>query len=179
MTSLPDSWDDEPWPLDEPDITYGRPVNWSDTHESPPQVVDLADEAWEYAVDHGVSMEQALVRLQDRAMYADRIDQAMLYGSGGFQNLTGILNTGGVVKYAATVPVSQSLLDDWIVNRIAYRNTDPKLYVQWTADPGEDDVPDMADVWDKVAGDQALDDINASILPASTWQACIEPEDQP
>ena len=62
---LPDSWDDEAWPLDDPVPAPGlRPVNWSDTHADPPQVADLADEAWQYALDHGCSMEQALARLQ-------------------------------------------------------------------------------------------------------------------
>lgn len=65
---LPESWDDEPWPLEEPDLAVMRPVNWSDTHDNAPQVADLADDAWEYAVDHGVSMERALVELQHREM---------------------------------------------------------------------------------------------------------------
>lgn len=69
MSDLPDTWDDEPWPLDEPDITYGRPVNWSDTHDNPPQVADLADEAWEHAIDQGISMERVFVELQDHAMW--------------------------------------------------------------------------------------------------------------
>lgn len=65
MTDLPDSWADEPWPLDDPVPTRGlNPVNWSDTHDTPPQVADLADEAWEYAIDHGISMERALAELQ-------------------------------------------------------------------------------------------------------------------
>lgn len=66
---LPDSWDDEPWPLDESVPAPGlRPTTWSDTHDQPPQVADLADEAWQYAVDRGISMERALVELQDQAM---------------------------------------------------------------------------------------------------------------
>lgn len=66
---LPDRWEDEPWPLDDPIPAPGlRPTNWSDTHDQPPQVADLADEAWQYAVDHGISMERALVEMQDQAM---------------------------------------------------------------------------------------------------------------
>lgn len=62
---LPDRWEDEPWPLDDPvPAPSFRPVNWSDTHAQPPQVADLADEAWQYAVDHGISMERALAELQ-------------------------------------------------------------------------------------------------------------------
>ena len=69
MTDLPDTWADEPWPLDDPVPAPGlRPTNWSDTHTDPPQVADLADEAWQYAMDHGVSMEVALARLQDRKL---------------------------------------------------------------------------------------------------------------
>lgn len=64
--NLPDSWDDEPWPLDDPAPTTFRPTNRSDTYTEPPQVADLADEAWEYAVDHGVSIERALVEMQHR-----------------------------------------------------------------------------------------------------------------
>lgn len=71
MTDLPDTWADEPWPLDDPVPAPApglRPTNWSDTHTDPPQVADLADEAWQYAMDHGCSMEQALAALQDRAL---------------------------------------------------------------------------------------------------------------
>ena len=64
---LPDRWDDEPWPLDEPDTGTFRVTNRSDTYDDVPQVADLADEAWEYALDHGVSMERALVEVQGRA----------------------------------------------------------------------------------------------------------------
>lgn len=66
---LPERWDDEPWPLDDPDVGTHRVINRSDTHDVVPQVADLADEAWEYAVDHGVSMERALVELQRRRFH--------------------------------------------------------------------------------------------------------------
>lgn len=64
MTDHP-SWADEPWPLDDPVPAPAlRPTNWSDTHDQPPQVADLADEAWQRAVDRGISMERALAELQ-------------------------------------------------------------------------------------------------------------------
>ena len=67
---LPERWADEPWPLDDPTPAPSlRPSNWSDTHADPPQVADLADEAWQYAMDHGVSMEVALTRLQERRFH--------------------------------------------------------------------------------------------------------------
>lgn len=66
MADLPDSWDDEPWPLEDPVPTRAEsfnPRSWSDTHD--PDVLELdADEVWDYAVDHGISYEQAGVILQ-------------------------------------------------------------------------------------------------------------------
>ena len=65
MGDLPERWSDEPWPLEDPVPSPSlRPTNWSDTHTDPPQVADLADEAWEYAIDHGCSIGQALHDLQ-------------------------------------------------------------------------------------------------------------------
>lgn len=64
---LPDSWNDEPWPLDDPvPAPTVRPTNWSDTHDTVPQVADLADEAQELADRYGWSMERALVEAQRR-----------------------------------------------------------------------------------------------------------------
>lgn len=68
-TDLPERWDDEPWPLDEPDIGAFRVQNRSDSYDDVPQVADLAEEAWEYALDHGVSMERALVEVQGRRFH--------------------------------------------------------------------------------------------------------------
>ncbi len=67
---LPESWDDEPWPLDDPTSAPTlRPSNWSDTHDQAPQVADLADEAEEYALDNGISLERALAELQRCKLY--------------------------------------------------------------------------------------------------------------
>lgn len=63
---LPDSWDDEPWPLDDPLGSPFQPKTWSDSVEDVPQPNELADEAWEYAVDYGVSLERALAEVQAR-----------------------------------------------------------------------------------------------------------------
>lgn len=63
---FPTSWSDEPWPLEEPERVTFRPRTWSDTHDAPPQVADLADEAMELADRYGYSMEQALVAAQRR-----------------------------------------------------------------------------------------------------------------
>ena len=62
---LPDVWADEPWPLDPLPAPF-RPTNWSDSHDAAPQVADLADAAWELAIDRGISLEQALVTIQQR-----------------------------------------------------------------------------------------------------------------
>lgn len=79
MTDLPATWDEEPWPLEDPvPVRSLRPQNWSDTHDLPPQVADLADEAWEYAVDRGISMERALAELQRREQYRRDYDRAVL-----------------------------------------------------------------------------------------------------
>ena len=80
---IPDSWADEPWPLDDlvPAPTL-RPSNWSDTHATVPQVADLADEAWQYAYDHGVSMERALAEVQRRRHIEAEVDRQLLHGSG-------------------------------------------------------------------------------------------------
>lgn len=84
---LPDRWADEPWPLDDPvPAPSFRPANWSDTHDNPPQVADLADEAWQRAVDKGISIERALAELQQMRVRRDRL--------GSF------------------IPVSRELLDD-------------------------------------------------------------------
>lgn len=73
---LPESWDDEPWPLEEPSVSF-RPVNFSDTHDEAPQVADLADEALEYALEHGVSMGQALATLQQYEAF-DALQRAIV-----------------------------------------------------------------------------------------------------
>lgn len=71
---LPDDWSDDPWPLDDLPGSPLRPRNWSDTHGPDlPQAADLADEAWQYAVDHRCSLEQALVTLQRREVLAAEI----------------------------------------------------------------------------------------------------------
>lgn len=91
---LPDRWDDEPWPLDDPTPAPSlRPTTWSDTHDQPPQVADLADEAWQYAIDHGVSMERALAELQRRAALP-KIR----------------FHTGGIVKCSRSHPVTYDQL---------------------------------------------------------------------
>ena len=88
MTDLPDTWADEPWPLDDPTPTPGlRPSNWSDTHTDPPQVADLADEAWQYAMDHGCSMEQALAALQGREAYRAGLSSGQTLSVGMSLNL--------------------------------------------------------------------------------------------
>lgn len=80
-TDLPDRWADEPWPLDEPDIGTFRVQNRSDSYDDVPQVADLADEAWDYALDHGVSMERALVEVQGRAWAEANALNQFLWGS--------------------------------------------------------------------------------------------------
>lgn len=66
---IPDNWADEPWPLDEPDIGTMRVTNRSDSYDQVPQVADLADEAWQYAIDHGLSLERALVEVQGQRFH--------------------------------------------------------------------------------------------------------------
>lgn len=125
---LPDSWDDEPWPLDDPTPTPSlRPTNWSDTHDQPPQVADLADEAWQYAVDHGISMERALVELQHlelaRRSAAARIDAHVqrlgpdLIG----RDMRRVFHSGGIVgpvKTGPSWPTTAELMQDQMVRRV-------------------------------------------------------------
>lgn len=64
---LPDSWADEPWPLEDPSPGPAlRPTSWSDSlaPEQVPHPADLADEAYAYAEEHGCSLERALAELQ-------------------------------------------------------------------------------------------------------------------
>lgn len=63
----PTSWDDEPWPLEDPSPGPAlRPTSWSDSlePEDVPHPADLADEAYAYAEEHGCSLERALAELQ-------------------------------------------------------------------------------------------------------------------
>lgn len=102
---LPDSWDDEPWPLETPasiSVHSGRPRHWSDSH-NPDDLPEMdVDEVWDVAMDLGVSYEQAearmmKVRMQQRKwadmfgrdarhtyLTVDHLNQAMrdLWGSG-------------------------------------------------------------------------------------------------
>jgi hypothetical protein len=94
---LPDRWDDEPWPLDDPIPARGlRPTNWSDSHDQPPQVADLADEALQYALDHGVSMGRALAEVQERAA---------LHDSMAWLSFGDIRVPAGVWRVSATVSI--------------------------------------------------------------------------
>ena len=77
MTDLPTSWADEAWPLEDPTPppTF-RPRNWSDTHDDPPQVADLAVEAQRLVDEHGWAMGEALVHLQRREELRARSERA-------------------------------------------------------------------------------------------------------
>lgn len=72
--SWPTSWDEEPWPLEDPSPGPGlNPTSWSDSlaPAQVPQPGELADEAWRRAEDRGISMERALAELQqERAGFA-------------------------------------------------------------------------------------------------------------
>lgn len=63
---LPDRWQDEPWPLDGPDLRpVGAQRTWSDTHDEPPQMdARLVQFAEVIAEVKGLSMGESLVAAQ-------------------------------------------------------------------------------------------------------------------
>ena len=158
MSDLPDSWDDEPWPLDDPTpVPSFQPSNWSDTHDAPPQVADLADEAWEYALDHGVSMERALAELQDRRMAA----------SGTYAKYAG----GATVLW---VPATQQTIDD--ANHAARRMDELWSRVRNALATGNPAVS-----MDRLIGDALLDQLKRDPMPRRTldqWSFTRGDQDQ-
>ena len=121
MHDLPDRWEDEPWPLDAPDVGASRVRNRSDTFaDEVPQVADLADEAWEYALDHGVSLERALVELQDLQFQQEQWEREMLEPS----------TTGFRITF---IPLGQDLPSEDLSNavrQISIETSDP-----WPGEP--------------------------------------------
>lgn len=165
MTDWPTSWDDDPWPLDDPvPAPTLRPANWSDTHTQPPQVADLADEAWQRAFDRGISMERALAELQSERHMSDQLDRGALWHTGGMVP----------VKVARTVPVTQQLLDDAEEWRQAFDRAWDRMNAALTADPS----PLMAKVQemaDRAKGDRALNDVKrAPLVPSWQWDQAKE-----
>lgn len=166
MSPLPDSWDDEPWPLDDPIPAPGlRPTNWSDTHADPPQVADLADEAWQRAMDRGISMERALAELQ-REQMGDGADRAsMLSQMFWSRSRIAYTHTFTPTKIAHYVPSSQAIHDDLT----AYFD---KVSITLTADPSPV-VSAMRAMSDQATGDRVLAETKAApLVPSWQWDAC-------
>lgn len=171
---LPDSWDDEPWPLEDPIPAPGlRPTNWSDTHETVPQVADLADEAWQYAMDHGISMERALAELQRREHYRAEIDRQVWGSSYVTVNPNGYA-TGGLVNPLTVVPVTRDTIADAKAMQQAMDRAWERLRQTLTADPSSI-VVQMRGMSDKATGDRVLAEAKAvPIVPSWQWDACVE-----
>lgn len=158
----PTSWDDEPWPLEDPSPGPAlRPTSWSDslTPEQVPHPADLADEAYAYAEEHGCSLERALAELQHLRGRSALAGAQLQARAAGVTYHYAVSPSGAIAPGPAWHRRMDQALADTIRRQHAAREAELRRRAEEARDAFEEAARRVADVFARVDWSELADQI--------------------